>query len=513
MWRNWREKLQDGAPGFGWGGVIALLLAFLAWRLGSQPQWLPQGLLIVGIAAIGLFALLRPEAVRALLARRQARYGSNALVMTLALLGILFFVNVWSNNHHKRWDLTENKRYSLSPQTIAVLKNLKEPVKITGFYTPAESGQREQVEDLLKEYMYHTNLLQVEYVDPDQKPALARQLGISSSGVLVFQRGSKKQESYAIDEQDITSNILKVSQDVQKAVYFTVGHGERDPEGYDAANYSQIKAILERDNYLVKTLNLATVTDTLPSDVAVLVVAGPRGPFAPQEAQRLGDYLEKGGKVMVLADPTVDLGLDEVLARWGIALRNDVVIDPVASFFGDVATPLVSRYRFHTITKDLGGLSTFFPLARSISATVSLTNTTVTTLFETSAGAWGETDLENRQASLDEGKDIKGPLALGVAAERTEGQRGRLVVFGDADFPSNNGLSVRGTVGNADLFRNAINWLAEEESLIAIGPKAPEYRRIRPLTPGEQRLLFYSTVILLPLAVLIIGGAVWWSRR
>jgi ABC-type uncharacterized transport system involved in gliding motility auxiliary subunit len=361
--------------------------------------------------------------------------------------------------------------------------------------------------------MYHTNLLQVEYVDPDQKPALARQLGISSSGVLVFQRGSKKQESYAIDEQDITSNILKVSQDVQKAVYFTVGHGERDPEGYDAANYSQIKAILERDNYLVKTLNLATVTDTLPSDVAVLVVAGPRGPFAPQEAQRLGDYLEKGGKVMVLADPTVDLGLDEVLARWGIALRNDVVIDPVASFFGDVATPLVSRYRFHTITKDLGGLSTFFPLARSISATVSLTNTTVTTLFETSAGAWGETDLENRQASLDEGKDTKGPLALGVAAERTEGQRGRLVVFGDADFPSNNGLSVRGTVGNADLFRNAINWLAEEESLIAIGPKAPEYRRIRPLTPGEQRLLFYSTVILLPLAVLIIGGAVWWSRR
>jgi ABC-type uncharacterized transport system involved in gliding motility auxiliary subunit len=513
MLRNWREQLKPSAAGIGWIGIIALLLSVLAWRLGSQPKWLPQLLLALGVVSVGLFIYLSPEALRAVFRRRQTRYGGNALVMSLALLGILFFVNVWSNNNHKRWDLTQNKRYSLSPQTIAVLKGLTEPIKITGFYVPEQGGQRERVEDLLQEYRYHTDLLQVQFVDPDQNPGLARQLGISSSGVLVFQRGDKKQESFAIDEQDITSNILKVSRDVQKTVYFTTGHGERDPEDYNSENYSQIKAVLERDNYLVKTVNLATVTDTLPSDVAAIVVAGPRGPFAPQEAERLGKYLDDGGKVMVLADPTVDTGLDGLLARWGVTLRNDAVIDPTSSFFGDVATPLVSRYRFHTITKDLGGLSTFFPLARSISATLSLTDTTVTALVETSANAWGETDLQNPQASLDPAKDTKGPLTLAVAVEKTAEKKGRLVVFGDSDFASNNALSVRGTVGNPDLFRNAINWLAEEESLIAIGPKAPEQRTIRPLTPGEERFLFYSTVIILPLAVLLAGGLVWWHRR
>ncbi|MCC7353391.1 MAG: GldG family protein [Anaerolineae bacterium] len=513
MQNNWREQLKASASGIGWIGITVLILSFLAWQLGSQPKWLPQFLLVLGVVLVVLFVYLSPETVRAVFVRRQTRYGSNALVMTLALLGILFFVNVWSNNNHKRWDLTQNKQFSLSPQTIAVLKGLTEPIKITGFYVPEQGSQRQQVEDLLQEYRYHTNLLQVEFVDPDQKPGLARQLGISSSGVLVFQRGDKKQESFAIDEQDITSNILKVSRDVQKTIYFTTGHGERDPENSDPDNYSQIKTILERDNYLVKTLNLATVTDTLPSDVAAIVVAGPTGPFAPQEADRLGKYLDEGGKVMVLADPTVDTGLDDVLARWGVTLRNDAIIDPASSFYGDVATPLVSRYNFHTITKDLGGLSTFFPLARSISATLSLTDTTVTTLIQTSANAWGETDLQNPQASLDPAKDSKGPLVLAVAVEKTEEKSGRLVAFGDSDFASDNALSVRGTVGNPDLFRNAINWLAEEESLIAIGPKSPEQRTIRPLTDSDKSLLFYSTVIILPLAVLLAGCIVWWNRR
>ena len=513
MERNWREQLKASAGGIGWIGITVLILSFLAGRLGSEPKWLPQLLLVVGLVLVALFVYLSPETVRALFTRRQTRYGGNALVMSLALLGILFFVNVWSNSNHKRWDLTQNKEFSLSTQTIAVLKGLTEQIKITGFYVPEQADQRQQVEDLLQEYRYHTNLLQVEFVDPDQKPGLARQLGISSSGVLVFQRGEKKQESFAIDEQDITSNILKVSRDVQKTVYFTTGHGERDPESSDPDNYSQIKAILERDNYLVKLLNLATVTDTLPSDVAAIIVAGPTNSFAPQEEERLGNYLDQGGKVMVLIDPTVDLGLDDLLARWGVTVRNDAIIDPSSSFYGDVATPLVSRYNFHTITKDLNGLSTFFPLARSISATASLTNTTVTPLFETSSTSWGETDLQNPQAALDPATDIPGPLTLAVAVEKAAETTGRLVVFGDSDFASDNALSVRGAVGNPDLFRNAVNWLAEEESLIAIGPKSQATRDIRPMTPSEERFLFYTTVIMLPLAVLLAGGIVWWNRR
>jgi len=512
-----RERLDRWAPGLATAGLVALLGALAARALGSEPAWLPEALLGLGGILIVSFILLRPAQVRTWLTGRQVRYGSNALLMSLAFLGILFFVNFLSNRHHQRFDLTAAKRYSLSPQTLQILRELKEPVKILGFFTPGDPRQ-EELKDLLEEYIYHSDKLSYEIVDPDLKPGLARQYGISSYGVLVFERGDKRQETYALDEQDITSAILKVSREEEKVVYFTTGHRERDPNGYDQRGYAQAKQWLERDNYRVETLNLAAITETLPSDAAVIVVAGPQVPFAPEEAERLRQYLDDGGKLFVLADPEFDTGLDDLLEAWGVRLRNDVVVDPGSSFFGDVLSPMVSRYRFSTITKDLGGLTSFFPGARSVEKiTPSPEGRSVFVLLETTRASWGETDIEalrQRRARFDEGVDTRGPLALAVSVQASKGEeKGRLVVFGDADFASNSVLSVRGNVGNADLFRNSVNWLAEEEELIAIGPKPPDIRQIQPLTPAQLRTVFSLVVIVMPLAVLVAGGLVWWSRR
>ena len=95
------------------------------------------------------------------------------------------------------------------------------------------------------------------------------------------------------------------------------------------------------------------------------------------------------------------------------------------------------------------------------------------------------------------------------------GERGtRMVIFGDADFASNNVLnSVRGAFGNGDLFRNSVNWLTEEKELIAIGPKKPQMHIMPPLTPAQQNTIFYGTAVFLPLTILILGGVVWWRRR
>ncbi len=510
--RAYLEKISTYIAYF---GVAALLSGLTLYAITQQFNIRVEALLALGLALSGLYILAKPEEVKKFLVGRTVRYGSNALVMSVAFVGILVLVNFLSNRHQYRKDLTANQQFSLSPQTIQILQGLQEPIKLTAFFSEADPYQREAkqgLEDLLREYTAYTNKLTYEFIDPDQNPALARQYEITTYGTVVLERGDKRQEILSVDEQGLTSALVKVSSDEVKGIYFTTGHKEHDPDGYRENGYSQIKDLLERDNYKVEVINLATVTDTLPSDLAVLVIAAPQTLFDDKELERLDSYLNEGGKALIMSDPNLEETFDDELRKRGLHLRNDVIIDPTSSFFGDVASPLVSNYSFSQITKDLGGLATFYPLARSVEkledAPVGLR---IVLLAQTSQDSWGETNLQQKTARYDEGQDIKGPLAIAASVEGGETEA-RLVVFGDSDLVTNALLnSIRG-FGNVDLFLNAINWLAEEEELISIRPKPPDTRQII-LTPPQMRLILYSSAGLLPLVILAIGAMVWWQRR
>lgn len=399
------------------------------------------------------------------------------------------------------------------------MAGLNEPVRVTGFFAPGDPGQG-RAEDLLKEYAIASNgKLAYELVDPEQQPGLARQLGITSYGSLVFQQADRQQIVFAPDEQGLTSALLKVTSDAQKTIYFLTGHGEAGPDDFSQRGLSTWRDALTRDNYNVASLNLA-VTDTIPSDAAVVVVAAPQKPFVEEETARLKSWLEAGGSALVLAGPQTDSSIQSLLDVWQVRLGEGIVVDPAASFLGDVATPVVASYPFHDITRDLGGLTSFFPFARPVTSE----NPTATALVSTSPQSWAETDLQNRQVQFDQGQDTQGPLDLALAVERTPDQpdagaddeaqkQPRLVVFGNSDFVSNQVLSsVRGAFGNLDLAINAVNWLAADESLIAIRATPNTPRQVL-LTGPQSTAIFYGTTIALPLLVLLAGAWVWWGRR
>jgi len=159
----------------GWLGV-ALVFAAVAIRF-LKPEWQQyyNGLAIGGLVCTLLYILSQWREIGQAFAGRQARFGTLAAASILVVLAILAAINYLSTRHHKRWDLTAARQFSLSDQTKKVLQDLKEPVKIRVF---ARSDEFQRFRDRLDEYAYQSKQVSTEYIDPEKKPGPAQQLGV-----------------------------------------------------------------------------------------------------------------------------------------------------------------------------------------------------------------------------------------------------------------------------------------------------------------------------------------------
>jgi ABC-type uncharacterized transport system involved in gliding motility auxiliary subunit len=400
----------------------------------------------------------------------------------------------------------------------------------------AQQTQMPRFEDRMAEYEYLSKQISVEYVDPDKKPALARQYQIQQYGTVVFEYQGRTERVTADDEQSLTNGIIKVVTGQERKVYFVQGHGEKDTTSSERDGYNAIATALTRDNYKVEKLLLAQQHE-VPADASVVVIAGPKTDYLPTETDALRAYLQKGGKCLFMIDPPDKAdsppftNLGALIKDWGMEVGTNVVVDAsgIGQIFGtDASVPVAATYPQHPIT-DRFNLLTAFPLARSVTPIPGGTNGHVAQpVVETGPKSWAEADLKQvlagGEVSLDEARgDKPGPItiaaAVSAAAAASPDQtppkpdapknETRVVVVGDSDFVAN---FIAGFQGNRDLFMNMVNWLAQQENLIAIRPREPEDRRVT-LTADQQRRIMLLTLVLIPLA--IIGGGVysWWRRR
>jgi hypothetical protein len=213
-----------------------------------------------------------------ILGRRGERFleAVNLAVYTAVAVAIVVLANWFVDRHNRRWDLTPNQSYSLSPQTTKVLKELKNDLTIYVF--DRESGFRGR-RDLLDNYSALTHRVTVRYVDPDRQPSLAGQFGIRNYGTVVVAGGDRHFEAQSSTEEGLTNAIVRLLKG-QKTVYFIQGHGERDVDSSDRAGYGRVKKQLESENRQVKTLVLLQKME-VPADCSLLVIAGPRaGPVS-----------------------------------------------------------------------------------------------------------------------------------------------------------------------------------------------------------------------------------------
>jgi ABC-type uncharacterized transport system involved in gliding motility auxiliary subunit len=516
------DRKQIATLGLYMTGIAALVALgfYIVQREWNLPLQICLGLVVIGIA---LFAVLDPQRVREILTGRQARYGSNSLVMTLAFVGILVVINYLFYQNPQRWDLTENQQFTLAPETLDTLKSLPQTVKAMAFFTPRTSS--DQAQGLLDQYKFHSNgKFDYEFINPDSNPALAHQYNVTRDGTIVLQMGDHQEPVSLVSEEEITSALVKLLNPGTRLVYFLTGHGEYDTGTSGDQGYSQAKAALQLKNYTVKPLNLLA-ENKIPDDASVIVIAGPQLPLSADEVSKIKDFVAAGHGLIVMEEPipmtkfaNADDPLADYLAQtWNIVLGKDVVVDLTSN---QPLFAVANQYGSHLITQKMNSVATYFPTARSVTVGNNSTSNTPTKLVLTANQSWAETDLApfTTSQSLNEllqsikpdpNSDIMGPVSLAVAAEDTT-SHARVVVFGDSDFASDTYFN---QLGNGDLFVNSIDWATQQENQINLTPKANTTRMMVPPGRYTMNLILFGSVFVMPGLVLISGIVVWVQRR
>ena len=504
------------------GGVLTVfgLLTVLLWA--AQPSlplfWvgvnLGAGLLLLLSAALVSVDSLR-DRLRSGASRRAGKYGTSAVVSAVASIAILALLALLASRYSVRFDWSEQRVHTLSKQSQDLVSGLDRDVEITAFFNALDAPA---VRDLLNRYVVESDRIEVVFVDPNQRPDMVEAMELTdedlSRGLVRISTGGQSTDLRNVDEENLTQALLRLTRQSGKTVYFLEGHNERrirGPEAVETKGYERAASSLVNETYAVKTLLLAA-TGEVPSDADALIVAGPTRLLLPQEHGALDRYLERGGAVLVLVDPRARTDLYGDLERWGIRMGEDVIVDPKLALFGRATSPLAGQYSSHPITKDLREPS-LYHMARS----VDLADTevkTLETIVYSGGDAWAERDLDGWAASGQAefgADDVPGPVPMAVAGTaRVESSNpGRIAVFGDSDFATNEYIE---SYRNRDVFVNTVNWLVGDSEAITIRPHRARASRFQ-LSMEQWSAIQFLSLFALPQVIALVGVLSWWWRR
>ncbi len=525
-----------------WLGPFLIAVGLTIGLVSEQWGLITLAFLITGIVISGL-GIIWQSYQTSWWKRRSTQAGTNALVATLAVLAILGLINFLGTRYHLRADLTESQLFTLAPQSRELVRALPQPVKVWVF----DINQNPQDRELLENYQRQSSKFQFEYIDPQARPGLAEKFGVKDYGEVYLESGDKRQLVQTINQNErlseirLTSRLQQLTSSTTAKAYLLQGHGERQLSPGKGAISQAVQGLGDK-NFTTSPLNLGE-TSKVPQDAAVVIVAGPKRGLFEGEVKALQEYLNRGGNLLLMIDHNTDPNIDSLLQEWGVRLDNRLAVDISSESVVGLgpAAPLVTEYGEHPITKDFGNGNSFYPLARPLEIT-SVPGVEATPLLRTKPypNSWAESDLQSEKLEFNEGKDLKGPLTLGVALTRKQAAKSastppappapsaspaptpsptpssqtatesRLVVLGNSDFATD-GLFQQQL--NGDVFLNSVTWLSQQDQQpLSIRPKEPKNRRIT-LTTTQGNLLILSSLLLLPLIGFAIALIIWWKRR
>src|SRR5712692_5165323 len=271
---------QSQAITAGWAGLVLLGLGLLTWYVMNMRAWYTTALLVAGILALADWFAFASPLVLERFSRRQLAAEANAAVFIVAVIGVTGLVNYIANRHHYQWDLTKNKKYTLSNFSKSVVNKVKDKVEVTAFipkpsqFTPQYAQLRQTAQDLLNQYQAVNDRVDWKFVDPMFDRATATAKGIKMIPTVLFETAGKREQATELTEKDVTAAFLKLETGQKKKIYFLQGHGELDPDDFQPeTSIANVKQELVDQQHDIQKLTLLGKTKAVPDDAAALVIA------------------------------------------------------------------------------------------------------------------------------------------------------------------------------------------------------------------------------------------------
>ncbi len=534
------------------GGAVLVLGALLYLVLGTATLAV-FACILVGAAGITLWMWLAPDDFRAWLTGRQTRYGTASVVVTILFAGLVAAAYLLADRANLTADLTGVQRYSLNRPTLETIEQLEARgfrVRLVGFFSARKLREQEAADLLLRQYDAHGgSTIEVEYIDPDERPEVARSYGYQAGQdgsiylVLIDADGQPLPNAMPryvgpASEREITTALRTLVVAGRFKIYFTTGHGELDIRRTDDASISRLAVSLINAGIAAEQLSLLSVLETgIPEDASAVMIVGARGQFTEEEVRVLDAYIQRGGRLAIFTDPPqVDEGtaLTNTFLEEGSPFSDylwnefgvrplDALIVQMSPYYTNEFTPVINATVPHpllSLAQDQQVIMSWVrPFELVTEPAERQTLYAREPLFYTSADSYGETGLrelmETYRIEYNNGRDLPGPLPVGVTVRRlAEGQleaQPRIVLIGDSDLVSNQ--FVQNLPGNVWLWTDVVDWLTGYVQAVSFTPLSDPGLLNLVLSDQQRTAIALITLLGMPGAVLAVGAAVWWYRR
>lgn len=441
-------------------------------------------------------------------------------LFVLFLIVAVLSVGLLSYRYHTINDVTQNQRNTLTQQSIQALAHIDGPINITAFVTNSPNkGKffRKTISTLIARYQLIKPNLTLIFIDPTKEPKLAQASAIQAEGEMIVEYEKRSEHmTLPYTEEAFTNLLIRLSRSSQQSLSYLAGHGERDFSSVNKSEFGKFGHALISNGLQVNACDLSKECKIQP-DYPLLIIAAPKTNLTTEESNKIKRHLEAGGNLLWLLDDDNIRGLNEVAEYLKLEVNAGMAMDNSNEQYGISPTLVTANaYGSHDITKQLA-LRTFFPEAHRVSSVDSRElGWKVKNLIGVAANGWLETNPNEysnskNKAFFNEKTDMRGPINIGVALERTYGEKGqRVVVIGNSQFLSNENIS---SGGNLELGLNMVNWLASDNLFVDIQPKPLRDSVVivpqDSMNHGLVLLVFNSFQFLIPFLLLAYGFITW----
>lgn len=466
---------------------------------------------------------------------RSSKAGSYSFLLTVIVLAILVTVNFalsFLPDSYAQADLTANQLYSLSSQSKVLLSSLEEDITI--YWVVASGEEDEYVEKLLYNYEDYSGKVKIEKKDPDLNPDFTNSYTdeeVYNNSVIVECGDKYRYISYEnmyemsstsyyssyssasefSGEKLITSAISYCTTEELPVVHVLEGHGE-------AEFSSSFTDALEADNLETETLSLLN-GDSVPEDVECILINAPSTDISEEEKDMLIEFLESGGRVLVLSGTNQENELPNLKAvaeYYGISVMEGVVIEESTDHYvfntpillmpdmqsSDITDPLISD-NYHVI----------MPVAKALDISETDSDVEVTSLLESSEDSFIKEEGYDIETYEKEEGDTEGPLTLAALATKDidEDSQMQLVWIASSEMLED-AYNQYSSDANEDFVLNALEKMCEKDDSISVRSKSltNEYLTI---STSDSSIIKIITIGIIPAAYLVIGIAVVIRRK